>query len=69
MKFVTILILPMLLTLGGCAATSSVLPDVPQYTKAQQKEAAKEMKSCPCPVIWQMLGDYLTMRDETRALH
>lgn len=68
MKFVTVLIPLMLLTLGGCAGHSSVLPDVPQYTKAQQKTAAKEMQGCNCPVIWQMLGDYLMMRDETRGM-
>jgi len=49
------------------------LPDVPEYTKDQQKQVLEEITTdddppkCAVPMVCEFLKDYKVMRDQTRA--
>ena len=59
----------LMLLLTGCSkAHFNVAPDVQEYSKADQRKAAAEIRGGGCPVISGMMGDYLIMRDQSRAL-
>lgn len=45
-----------------------MLPDLQQYTRAQEIAAAAEMKGGQCRVLSDFMVDYSVMRDQTRAL-
>lgn len=66
------------LLLGGCArevssplekADKLTVPDVKEYTLAQQQKAADEMdKHCTTvPMLCEFVNDYGRMRDQARA--
>lgn len=57
------------LLLASCAPVSSkALPDVVEYSKKTQKQAAIELETCGPPTVMGMMTDYKVMRDQTRAL-
>ena len=65
-RFLLSLTIPLLL-LTGCAGTASnSCPPVVEYTPAQQDEAAAEL-ALPLPMLNIMVGDYMVMRDQSRA--
>jgi hypothetical protein len=43
-----------------------LLPDIKNYTLAQQKQLANELKTCKPPVATMFLKDYDIMQQETR---
>jgi hypothetical protein len=59
-----------MLLLTACQSlTSNTLPDVKEYTKAQQKQAIKEINSNSCPMIGDVfMGDYYIMRQQIRSM-
>ena len=67
------LITAVLLTACGTAnieraSRSQTIPDVPNYTKAQQNEVADELEKCSdCDMISKLLIDFKVMRDQARA--
>lgn len=77
MKFATLGLIA-LLCLNGCAAGGSnvkkamslTAPDVVQYPKKTQIEAANELEKCGigCRVVTEMMADYAVMRDQARIL-
>lgn len=71
-------LLTLLLLLAGCAKEPSnalekadllIVPNVREYTPAQQKKAADEMgKHCArVPVLCDFINDYGRMRDQARV--
>jgi len=59
--------------LSGCGGASFnkearlALPDIREYSKETQIKAADELTACDCPMVIEMIKDYLVMRDQTRA--
>lgn len=63
----------LMLSSSGCKLARSngegVLPDVQEYSRAQQLRAAAELKKYGpfIPEVGGMMGDYGVMRDQTKA--
>jgi hypothetical protein len=67
---------PAIVFLAACATSSGtptyihVCPIVPQYSKAFEQEAAKELAAIPPNLaITKMLTDYIAVRAEAKACH
>ncbi len=60
--------------LTGCAKepfSTLICPEIVQYSKNTQKEAARELTNPTnnIPVLIEFITDYSVLRDETRACH
>ena len=69
-KLLLALLVPLMLSLTACQTAPSrlsVCPKVIEYTKQEQKEAAKEIKATPPgPYVSRFVIDYKTTRDQLR---
>ena len=66
----TIGLMMTLLCITSCSQVSTnyvpLCAPVKEYTKAQEVEAAKELMSCPCPEVKEMMKDGYVLRQSNR---
>lgn len=70
MRFAIIALLTMSLLTACSQGRSRALPDVVEYSREQQKQAAEEVKeNCKLgKILCEFMKDYKVMRDQTRKL-
>lgn len=67
-KSATIVLMTLLLLTACVKGNSRALPDVREYTAAEQTQAADELEQNPIPRLREFMKDYKVMRDQTRSL-
>ena len=68
MKYVITVLMTMLLLTACSQGRSRALPDVVEYDRQTQTQAAKELQTQNVPTLKEFMKDYKVMRDQTRKL-